>query len=48
MAVNALLVALEAQVHLQGLNFATLQSITIQSGDPFFKIVHRPPPDRLL
>jgi hypothetical protein len=32
---------------LQRLDFLTLQSITALCGDLFFKIVHRPPPDRL-
>jgi hypothetical protein len=47
-AVVALLVTLEAQIHLQSLDLLTLQSITALCGDLFFKIVHRPLPDRLL
>jgi hypothetical protein len=46
-AVVALLVTLEAQIHLQRLDLLTLQSVTALCGDLFFKIVHRPPLNRL-
>jgi hypothetical protein len=48
MAVVALLVTLEAQIHLQRLDFLTLQSVAALCGDLFFKIVHHPPPDRFV
>jgi hypothetical protein len=40
MAVDTLLVAPESQVHLQGLDFHTMQSVTINPGDLSFEIVH--------